>query len=334
MKQTKINLLKIKERFKKVFPVIFVSLFLFFTLWHFFGIGNTILPPFLTLLFLFRYQEDFNIKKLLRMYGIIFVVALMAFLSRRNLILCASLNFLVPFMLVYLFTNKFNPKAYYIYGMEFIFLQFIPLPLEGFILQLGALLYGVSVITIVLYVHSKIIKRKRNYGTVRKGMKNLTCQIEKLIKNEDFSTEAEELMEMMVHLNQVIYSTRNYKYLATGYGKINYYFMVIFQRFHYFMKYLSEEKQELNAEDKEYLLHLSEIFTLVGENLNEKDNSFLKEKIEEFLNGYDLSLLKEREAITAILDVLKFILSEIEKTSKYKTEKNGSFQIQFINLKV
>lgn len=91
MKQTKINLLKIKERFKKVFPVIFVSLFLFFTLWHFFGIGNTILPPFLTLLFLFRYQEDFNIKKLLRMYGIIFVVALMAFLSRRNLILCASL---------------------------------------------------------------------------------------------------------------------------------------------------------------------------------------------------------------------------------------------------
>lgn len=321
MKQTKINLLKIKERFKKVFPVIFVSLFLFFTLWHFFGIGNTILPPFLTLLFLFRYQEDFNIKKLLRMYGIIFVVALMAFLSRRNLILCASLNFLVPFMLVYLFTNKFNPKAYYIYGMEFIFLQFIPLPLEGFILQLGALLYGVSVITIVLYVHSKIIKRKRNYGTVRKGMKNLTCQIEKLIKNEDFSTEAEELMEMMVHLNQVIYSTRNYKYLATGYGKINYYFMVIFQRFHYFMKYLSEEKQELNAEDKEYLLHLSEIFTLVGENLNEKDNSFLKEKIEEFLNGYDLSLLKEREAITAILDVLKFILSEIEKTSKYKTEK-------------
>lgn len=167
-------------------------------------------------------------------------------------------------MLVYLFTNKFNPKAYYIYGMEFIFLQFIPLPLEGFILQLGALLYGVLVITIALYIHSKIIKRKRNYGTVRKGMKNLTCQIEKLIKNEDFSTEAEELMEMMVHLNQVIYSTRNYKYLATGYGKINYYFMVIFQRFHYFMKYLSEEKQELNAEDKEYLLHLSEIFYSCG----------------------------------------------------------------------
>ena len=126
-------------------------------------------------------------------------------------------------------------------------------------------------------------------------MKNLTCQIEKLIKSEDFSTEAEELMEMMVHLNQVIYSTRNYKYLATGYGKINYYFMIIFQRFHYFMKYLSEEKQELNAEDKEYLLHLSEIFTLVGENLNEKDNSFLKEKIEEFLNEYDFSLIKERE---------------------------------------
>ena len=142
-----------------------------------------------------------------------------------------------------------------------------------------------------------------------------------MIKNEDFSTEAEELMEMMVHLNQVIYSTRNYKYLATGYGKVNYYFMVIFLRFHYFMMYLSEEKQELNVEDKEYLLHLSEIFTLVGENLNEKDNSFLKEKIEEFLNGYDLSLLKEREAIIAILDVLKFILSEIEKTSMYKKEK-------------
>lgn len=321
MKQTKINLLKIKERLKKVFPVIFVSLFLFFTLWHFFGVTNIILPPFLTLLFMFRYLEDFNIKKLIRMYGIIFIVALMAFLSRRNLILCASLNFLVPFALVYLFTNKFNPKAYYIYGMEFVFLQFIPLPLNAFIVQLEALLYGVIVITVALYIHSKIIKRKRNYGTVRKGMKNLTCQIKKMINNEDFSSEAEELIEMMVHLNQVIYSTRNYKYLATGYGKINYYFMVIFQRFHYFMKYLSEEKQELQEKDKEYLFYLSEIFTLVGENLNEKDNNFLKEKIEEFLNKYDLSLIKEKEAITAILDILKFILSEIEKTSKYKTEK-------------
>lgn len=33
-----------------------------------------------------------------------------------------------------------------------------------------------------------------------------------------------------------IFYSRNYNYLVTGYGRINYYFMLVFQRFRYFVE--------------------------------------------------------------------------------------------------
>lgn len=61
-------------------------------------------------------------------------------------------------------------------------------------------------------------------------------------------------------MNQVIYSTRNYSYLANGYGKINYWFMIVFQRFHYYMNnFISGD---ISDNDKVYYNNLKDIFLL------------------------------------------------------------------------
>ena len=62
----------------------------------------------------------------------------------------------------------------------------------------------------------------------------------------------EELIRMMYHMNQVIYSSRNYTYLSNGYGTVNYYFMLIFQRFQYLLDEIIGEDDIRDSENWEY----------------------------------------------------------------------------------
>ena len=116
------------KRWRSAFPTIFVSLFLFFTIFFLFGSKQVILVSFLTLFFKTKSTQDFTLRELLQAYGRILLAGLAAYGATLNLPLCILLNLLVPFLLVYLLTDKFTPKAYFVYGMAFVFLQLLPIP--------------------------------------------------------------------------------------------------------------------------------------------------------------------------------------------------------------
>lgn len=101
-----------RRKWAAAFPVIFVSLFMFFSIFLLFGIGQVIMVSFLTLLFRTKSQKDFSLQDLLHCYGIMLIVCGASYAASLNLILCFFLNLLVPFFLVFLLTDKFNPKAY------------------------------------------------------------------------------------------------------------------------------------------------------------------------------------------------------------------------------
>ena len=67
-----------------------------------------------------------------------------------------------------------------------------------------------------LWIHAKIIHRRRHFGTVRKGMDNLCTQLEKLARGESVSAEHAALPSMMIRMTQVIYGSRGYTYLANA----------------------------------------------------------------------------------------------------------------------
>ena len=261
-----------RRKWAAVFPVIFVSLFLFFSIFLLFGISQVIMVSFLTLLFRTKSQKDFSLQDLLHCYEIMLIVCAASFAATFNLILCFFLNLLVPFLLVFLLTDKFNPKAYFLYGMEFVFLQLRPIPASQIPVRLGAFLYAFFTITIMLFLHSKVIKKKRHYGTARKGMNHLAGQLMDLSEGKKDPRKKEELIQMMFHMNQVIYSSRNYTYLANGYGTVNYYFMLLFQRFQYLLDELLEEADMKDPENKAYFRKLSGIFFDVEKCMDQSDN--------------------------------------------------------------
>ena len=322
-----------KQRWITAFPTIIVSLFLFLFLLTLFGIRLVIMTSFLTLLFQTRHLQDFRLKRLLYTGILMYFICLASFLATRNLLLCVIFNLFVPFLVVVLLTNKFNPKAYFIYIMEFVFLQIMPISLKDLPKQLEALTFGLAFVILALYIYSKIIKRKRHYGTVRKGMKNLSIQLEKLKNNEDFSADASALIQMMYHMNHVIYSSRNYTHLATGYGKINYYFMLIFQRFYYFIHHFTHEELITCKKDRDYFEELSILFASVEKNINVIDNFGLNTRLNHFMETKHLSSKKADEAMKEIISILIYSLSSITKVSMHRHEKDWKVPSSFTPLK-
>ena len=106
-----------RQRWLESYPTILVSLFLILSVWLIFGVNYIIIPPVLILVFRQRHTQEFSLRGLLRTYCILLLVCLAAFLATINLPLCALLNLAVPFLVVGLLSDKFNPKSYFVYGM-------------------------------------------------------------------------------------------------------------------------------------------------------------------------------------------------------------------------
>ena len=68
--------------------------------------------------------------------------------------------------------------------MEFVLLKMVPITRGQIPARLLALLYGYSFVTLALFFYSKVIKKRRNYGTVRKGINNLAIQLEDVYKRQ------------------------------------------------------------------------------------------------------------------------------------------------------
>lgn len=277
---TQKKLPSIRAKWAAALPTILVSLTLLFSIWGIFGVRYVVMTSFLTLVFRTRHRQDFRPRELVRTAVMMAAVCLAAFVAGRGLWWALALNLVVPFVLVYLLSSKFSPKAYFVYGMEFVFLQLMPITPAQLPVQLAVLAYGLTVVTAALWIHAKIIHRRRHFGTVRKGMDNLCTQLEKLARGEDVSAEHAALPPMMIHMTQVIYGSRGYTYLANGYGKVNYLFMLLFQRFYYFTDHFVPRGWQPGEEDAAWLLQLAELFRRAERELNGPEHPELRRRLD------------------------------------------------------
>lgn len=307
------------QRVKIVFPEIAVSLFLFITLKFWFSDKNILLPPFLTLLFITKKKQDFHLIELIRTYIWFFVVCFCSYLATTTVFLCFLMNLLVPFFLAFLFSSKFLPKAYFVYGMEFVMLQLVPIQVQELPLRFSALFYGCMILTIALYINAIIMRRKRNFNEVRKGLLDLSFLMKSLCGYDDKKGIQHNLTNVLHQMNQLIYSTRNLSYLTDGYGKINFLFMIIFQRFQYFISYFKDVKW--TKQDVEYLYKLSETLREMSELLYTKNHLQCVNTLHQLKKTYTLSKQSAQEAIDEIIDILLYTLKNMESIRLYKHEK-------------
>ena len=311
MEVVKKQFMNIKNGFINGLPVIIVALILFFSFLKIFGVTEVIMASFLTIVFNLKSKEEFNLKRLLKIFLMLIVISIFSYIVTLNIALCIILNLLVPAIIVYLYTDSFTPRGYFVYVMEFVFLQLRPIEASDLPKRFIALIFGMAVVTLALFINSLRQKQKNNYELVESGLRNLSKQINKLSKNEDLKVEIDELNKIINKLNNLIYSSRNYKYLVDSFGSNSYYFMLVFQKFQYVIKNISFIYDDLNDSDIVFLRELSSLINKISKDINEENNLELINLLDDFIDKRSFTNKKIDKDIEYIINILKTALTNM-----------------------
>lgn len=304
----------ILARLKETRHIIALSVFLILSMWYLFGAVNITIPTVISLLYIFKYQQAFRLRDVLRISLRMTVLCGAAIVCWVNLPLCILGNLAVPLGLVYSLSDRFTPKAYYIYVMEFVFLEMLPVSGSAILTRFFALFYGLLVFAAAFYCYARRAKRRRHYGTVRKGMKTLATQLENRALGTPDDGLAQTLATLCAHMSHVVYTSRNTRFLATGYGKINYLFLLFFQRMAYCLAHFFPAGQTLAPQDASYLRQLSCLLAALETKLDPPHSQQLLRRLQFLQDTCALSSPAGTEAMAEALALLVDALEEMAHT--------------------
>lgn len=318
MNYLKERLIRIKYQGINALPVIIVSLFLFLSIYYLFGLKHVVMTAFLTLLFRLKHTSYLQFKEYMNIVALMIMIGCLSFIATIHIILCILLNFIVPFILVYIFTSKFTPKAYFVYMMEFVFLQFVPIPFSILYIRLIALVYGLCVVGISIWVYKRIVNDEADFHIVKKGLYNISCQIDNILAKKNIVNEKKTLTDLIYDLNRCVYTSRSYTSSIDGYTKINYLFLLFFQRFLYFTSHF---EKEISVYDYQYFQTLRDLLYDMSCCIDKNNSQYFCLRIDDFYNTYQFEDSSKQKAMKNILHFLKYIINELEKTSLKQTQK-------------
>lgn len=315
MEVVKKQFVKMKDGFVDGLPTIIMAIILFFSILKIFGVTEVIIMPFLVLLFIIKSKEEFNLKRLLKIFSMILLISTFSYIANLNIVLCVLINLILPAIIVYLYTDSFTPKGYFVYVMAFVFLQLSPIEFSHLPKRFSALIFSMVLITLGLFINSLKDRYKNSYELAENGLLNLSKQINKIVQKEKLKNDIDELNRIIYKLNNLIYSSRNYKYLVDSFGSNNYYFMLVFQKFQYVIKTIHKNSDNLNGSDILYLNELNKLLKKISEDMNEKNNTDLIRLLDNFIDKQYFTNKKVEYDIAYIINILRVALSNMTITN-------------------
>ena len=315
MEVVKKQFVKMKDGFVDGLPTIIMAIILFFSILKIFGVTEVIIMPFLVLLFIIKSKEEFNLKRLLKIFSMLLLISIFSYIVNLNIVLCVVINLILPTIIVYLYTDSFTPKGYFVYVMAFVFLQLSPIEFSHLPRRFSALIFSMVVITLGLFINSLKDRYKNSYELAENGLLNLSKQINKVAHGEKLKGDMDELNRIIYKLNNLIYSSRNYKYLVDSFGSNNYYFMLVFQKFQYVIKNIYKSFDKLNYSDILYLNELGKLLKKISKEMNEKNNTDLVRLLDNFIDKGYFTDKKVEYDIAYIINILRMALSNMTTTN-------------------
>ena len=269
----------IRSQFLNAFPVIIFFLLMYYAVLYLFGMQYSMVVSLATLLFQVNYKKQHNASSLAYLVIQQLILVVLAYIATLNLACCLILNLIVPFWLIFSKTSPFNQLGYFSTLMTFTFLQFMPLNLEGFFTQLGAMLFCCGVLFIAIPFYSRLHPEIAVNDTEKKSMAMLGTVLEKTLDSDDTEAEMSRLFELQRALYQEAYQYRGRKHVVTSAGKLKYMFALLMQRAVYFV---SGQSQILSPKDEKARIFARKLAAFMKD-AGEKD----------FMNGETKELMLE-----------------------------------------
>lgn len=298
MKDRKEQIEKLKKEIKEFgksayhnIPNILISIFIMVSSIMIFGRNLGVLG----ILFLFFQisfiSTSFSRIKFVKSSLILLIVGIMAGISQLNPLLMIILNFIMPFFIIMLFSDDYNVKGYFIYGLSFLLFQTTRVTSFSDVITIVlAILYGLIVSYIYNLIVSKINKKDPYKKYIDTGIESVVKRLKILSKQRLKDTTPNPLNNTLSKLNKLIYMEASRKTEVLGKKEEIYFQCVLFLKRVDKLTYLAYKNREnLTNEDYEYFYKIAKLFQKVKEEYSNMDKLEIIEMLEDFINNNSLT---------------------------------------------
>lgn len=269
MKQTKLPQFHeqaedVRRKFLGALPVIAFFLVLFYAVIYFFGMEYTMVVSLGTLIFQVNYKKQHTAGSLVYLIMQQLFLVILAYIATWNLFLCVTLNFAMPFILIFLKASQFNKLGYFSCLMTFTFLQFMPLDWNGFVTQFWAMCFCCAAVFVALS-YSGLTLKKPGSGTEKECMSLLGSILEDNLNERDVSSGLHRLFDLLRRLYQEAYNEKGKKRVVTARGKRKYMFAILIQRTAYVVSYQNSVFPPADEESRKFASEMASYMKMAGE---------------------------------------------------------------------
>lgn len=335
----KAKLLNSLKSFYKMFlymlPNVLIGIFIMITSNMIFGGEYAVLGILILLYNVITMEAVFSFKGYIKDCVILIVMAILATTAAFNIYTSAILNFIVPFLLITLFSDELSPGKYMSYGLFFVIMQSkFPSTPDMIPTRVLATIYGLTVLLIYKLIIKKFSKKQRYMPLLKNAFNALSKKIMLLVNGDLKEIDHQYVDNITDNLNRILYTD-----IASKTGVLNNKEEAVFQTgialdgIDKIIEKILERKSKLTINDKKYLIKFNELLVEINKDYINLNVDKLTKKIQQFEKKYNFS-------DEILNNDFKYELTKIEKILiKYNLSKEkeiaviDGFKLKFIKLK-
>lgn len=315
-------------------PNIIVSLFIMVTTIMLFGQDKAVLGILLLFFQLMSMSTSFSVTKFIKSSVILLLVGVLAGISQLNTPLLIILNFIVPFAIIMLFSDDYNSKGYFIYGLFFLLLQTAQV---DSIADIGtealAIIYGLVVLFIYNLVLSKIKPKEIEKKLIATGFESVVKRLKILSKQRLKDDTPNPLNNIIAKTNGLLYSEASQKMEVLNKKEECYFQAILFlKRVDKLTNLAYENRESLTEQDYQYFYKIAKLFQIVKEDYSKNDIQDLIKLLDEFIENNHLSDSSMSYDWAYTIKKLKYII-KMAQNPKEKISFKEYFYIRMAKLK-
>lgn len=330
-----INFKSFYKMFLYMLPNVLVGIFTLVTANIIFGSEYAVLGILILLYNVITMGATFSLKGYIKDAIILISMVILATISAFNIYTSIIFNFIVPFLLIMLFSDELSPGKYMSYGLFFVIMQSkFPSTLDMIPTRILATIYGLTVLLVFKLIMKKISKKEKYIPLLKKAFSALSEKVILLVNGEIDKIQHKGVDNITDSLNGMLYTD-----IASKTGILNNKEEIIFQTsitldgIDKIIDKIIAKENELTNNDKEYLIKFNELISEIGKNYdNLKDNELIK-KISEFVNKYNFSDEIINNDFNYILTKMEKILIKYNSHEEKEIANIYGFKLKFIKLK-
>lgn len=224
--------------------ILFIFILLFVTVFKsFFGDENTLIAVTTVIAMLMYLERDLTVNPW-RNFFILFLInvsqGILGYIATVNMWLAIPLNFIAMFIVGYFFSYNLKKPLYIAYGLQYLFILTVPVPLDAMPMRLLSLISGVIIIIVVQLLINKNKLGKAGNKYLIKICDDLLDKLTVIETNQDSSEIDRSIEKSIKEFRTIIYYRGYHGYYLSNEGRIKLKISVCLEKIYMLLNQIEE----------------------------------------------------------------------------------------------